>query len=844
MNENEVYKYYKIIAAAIKENGNEHFFKPLKDDILNSYNNSMISEKKLKNDWNDNLKRPFLANFFLGKLDHQKKTIDNLIFPFGINDSQQKAVETALNNQCTLIQGPPGTGKTQTILNLLANIYMQRMTVAVISKNNSAVANVVEKLSDDVDDDLNLELLIQHLGDAELTNAFVENFKATYQEKIDELSKKIKEWNLKHRINNSFVNYKDFKKVLADINSYNQMQTEFNEMKVSLERHRLFLEKQLNYFELYVSDLIKKIYKKIEENKVQKWIYKKEKWLYKKDKLSNRKRRFLKRNFNIAVKNLSELGMTGFVDFIEFHKEKSAVEIFQKKLVTFKKKYTNKEEALKHFLQYSKAEFYNSILKVLQNTEFKYEDYVWPNVGKYFMNNAKIAPIICCSANSLSGHLRDNIVDYLIIDEASQISSLDCLGVMARARNVIIVGDQKQLEQINNNDIIKQIHQVIGDVDSEIKAKYNCENNIMTVIQNVFGATVPSIMLREHYRCHPMIIDFCNQMYYNNQLISMNHDKYNNTDNPLTLIEVDTMNYVTSRVGGTMTSKPECNQVLNLVRSKKYQSGQLGIISPYRGQVNFLQDKLSKNAVTCKVNTIHKFQGQGCDEIIFCTTTDSDNDIVKFVGTREMINVMVSRAKDKLTVIAPDKIVNNHEIKSDLNELINYIKARDAKIEVHQMGIFSSLSYSNIKNTLQKYQELISKDKPITEVIIRDYLIDYKNRNNLRIEIYSHYRLKYLIKNQTGFNGREKSFINHPWSHVDFLLVDKISNQPVCVIEVDGKMHETEKVMFRDNIKDTALKNNKIPIIRLKTNPREGDVKTFEQLETVFKQMIAKGIMK
>jgi very-short-patch-repair endonuclease len=76
------------------------------------------------------------------------------------------------------------------------------------------------------------------------------------------------------------------------------------------------------------------------------------------------------------------------------------------------------------------------------------------------------------------------------------------------------------------------------------------------------------------------------------------------------------------------------------------------------------------------------------------------------------------------------------------------------------------------------------------------------------------------------------------------LLVDKISNQPVCVIEVDGKMHETEKVMFRDNIKDTALKNNKIPIIRLKTSPREGDVKTFEQLETVFKQMIAKGIMK
>jgi superfamily I DNA and/or RNA helicase len=71
----------------------------------------------------------------------------NLIFPFGGNSSQFKAVENALNNQISVIQGPPGTGKTQTILNIIANLLIAGKTVQVVSNNNSATANVLEKLS-------------------------------------------------------------------------------------------------------------------------------------------------------------------------------------------------------------------------------------------------------------------------------------------------------------------------------------------------------------------------------------------------------------------------------------------------------------------------------------------------------------------------------------------------------------------------------------------------------------------------------------------------------------------------------------------------------------------------
>ena len=69
-----------------------------------------------------------------------------LLFPFGSNLSQFKAVKNAILNQISVIEGPPGTGKTQTILNIIANLLYQNKSVAVVSNNNAATQNVFEKL--------------------------------------------------------------------------------------------------------------------------------------------------------------------------------------------------------------------------------------------------------------------------------------------------------------------------------------------------------------------------------------------------------------------------------------------------------------------------------------------------------------------------------------------------------------------------------------------------------------------------------------------------------------------------------------------------------------------------
>lgn len=93
-----------------------------------------------------------------------------IYYPFGCNASQKKAVETALTHQVSIIQGPPGTGKTQTILNIIANLLMADKTVLVVSHNNSAVENVLEKL-----DGEGLGFIVAKLGNKKNKEAFIAN---------------------------------------------------------------------------------------------------------------------------------------------------------------------------------------------------------------------------------------------------------------------------------------------------------------------------------------------------------------------------------------------------------------------------------------------------------------------------------------------------------------------------------------------------------------------------------------------------------------------------------------------------------------------------------------------
>lgn len=102
------------------------------------------------------------------KAGHLKHT-GALIYPFGCNASQKKAVAAAFERQISVVEGPPGTGKTQTILNIIANIISAGKSVIVVSNNNSAILNVQDKL-----EKYDCAFIVASLGSRKNKQTFIE----------------------------------------------------------------------------------------------------------------------------------------------------------------------------------------------------------------------------------------------------------------------------------------------------------------------------------------------------------------------------------------------------------------------------------------------------------------------------------------------------------------------------------------------------------------------------------------------------------------------------------------------------------------------------------------------
>ena len=162
-----------------------------------------------------------------------------IIYPFGCNESQKKAIKTSLEYSISLIEGPPGTGKTQTILNLISNLLIDKKTIAVVSNNNSAVENVFNKLKDN-----NLDYLVAFLGKKDNKKKFIENQK--YRKlpkgkvfKEDEIKKlKNKIINLNKELDLSFKKNIELSEVSEKLNN---LKLEFEYFKKS---HNEFFRKK------------------------------------------------------------------------------------------------------------------------------------------------------------------------------------------------------------------------------------------------------------------------------------------------------------------------------------------------------------------------------------------------------------------------------------------------------------------------------------------------------------------------------------------------------------------------------------------------------------------------
>ena len=97
------------------------------------------------------------------------------------------------------------------------------------------------------------------------------------------------------------------------------------------------------------------------------------------------------------------------------------------------------------------------------------------------------------------------LFDLVLFDEASQITTWDAVGAIARGKNVIVVGDPKQMPPSNNFGRKE-------DEDSD-------EGDLESILDQALAARLPHLRLTGHYRSrHETLIAFSNSHYYENQL--------------------------------------------------------------------------------------------------------------------------------------------------------------------------------------------------------------------------------------------------------------------------------------------------------------------------------------
>lgn len=736
-----------------------------------------------------------------------------LLFPFGCNASQAKAVKNAFEKQISVIQGPPGTGKTQTILNIIANILLRNQTVMVVSNNNSATTNVLEKLQK-----YGIGFIVAPLGRRENKEHFIENQPTIPQELYSwelsptdrtkakqeaslALSKVQNVFSLQEELAECKQEIKDVELEWEHFKADNNVSDDTYRPKAGIKSKRL-MRLWLDYQTLVEDGALG-----LHQNKFVRWI--KLKWLN------------FTRKYILGIKSpISESNLQPVITELQ-------TLYFHVRLQELSRRISDIESEL----QLADADkliegLTSSSLALLKDKLFdNYRD-----IKRLVLNETKDIrihseefckqyPVVLSTTFSARTAIPDQVYDYIIMDEASQVSIETGTLALTCAKNAVIVGDTMQLPNVvTEEDRIK-----LNGIFNEFKVAqgFNCAD--YSFLQSVC-AIIPNVeqtLLREHYRCHPTIINYCNHRFYGGNLLIMTEDHHES--NVMTAIKT-----VPGHHEYNHYNQREIDVVKEEILPQLENLDDVGIIAPYNNQVN----QFNQQVHSVEAATIHKYQGREKDTIIMSVT---DDQITDFSDDSNLINVAISRAKKRFCLVVSG---NEQEHKGNISDLIDYIAynnltVTDSKISSIFDYLFSHYTHERMQ-FLAGHRKISEYDSEnITFSLIEKILSDYPELNHLGV--FCHTPLRNVIRDWSLLNEQERNYISHYSTHLDFLIINHVTKKPVLAIETDGYTYhndETEQHQ-RDLLKNHILEVYGLPLIRLRTNESGEKEKILSALESI-----------
>ncbi|WP_104088083.1 AAA domain-containing protein [Arthrobacter sp. GMC3] len=725
---------------------------------------------------------------------------DQLIFPFSSNLSQRAAVQTCLSNPVSVIDGPPGTGKTQTILNLIANIISTPgATVGVVSFNNAAVDNVREKL-----EKAGFGHVVAGLGRSEKrAEFFAEQSPRNAQVAALANSPKVP---------------MPTDEQIADVDRRLQLLQETERQLAQLRQQRDAYQLELRHFSQHLlrhepANLEGLPLLKQSSGLILDYLAETAQWR----EGDGPFRRLFRR-----VRGYFRYGSTKSID----PGDTDTVLGLQRAY------YSNKIGELQHQIEQAERTLTAGGLASLAQehqllsvqafraglhqrySKLSRQIYEPTSYKRLFASFAQDYPVILSTCHSLGRSLPDGyLLDYLIIDEASQVDLLAAGLALKSARNVIVVGDLRQIQHISNQSAYD------GAAAAPAPAYDYLHHNILSSMIALYGDTLPRTMLREHYRCDPAIIGFCNKKYYNGQLVPFTMTEPG--EHPLRVVRTVAGNHMRAHREGGRSNQREIDVVAQEVIQQFFAETDpeaIGIATPYRLQAN----KLNQQLVGIEASTVHKFQGREKDVVIMSTVLDETTDGrqgLQFVDDPHLVNVAVSRAAKQFVLVTNRAMLPKSR---HLRDLIDYIRYHDPEQEVFDSSVVSifDLLYRDYSPRLRPLADQLQKRSEFASENIAWTLLNriLAEESYADFTVVDQVVLHNLLPDLSKLTPEQAAYVKRR-ATIDFVVYNRISNKPAFAVEVDGfAFHENNPAqLIRDALKNAICSTHQIPLLRLTT---------------------------
>ena len=590
------------------------------------------------------------------------------ITPLSLSDSQERVIRNVENSKLIAVQGPPGTGKSQTIVNLVAHLIANGKTVLVASRMDKAVDVVADRLNDlgapylalragrmNYQKQLSFQLQELTSGKFELDND-VEDFifadlkdmkqhldcLRETESKCEKILKLEKDWHdLKDEIQQQTVNVGEMEYIhrplkKSEIDNINDV---IRALSDNMEKSGFFasfanmsnlrqLKKILDIkdFEVEPENLDRL---KVELDFItQKWRLRKiESDIQKIGNLHvmmEQIRQMKKKQKYLAVNILKSTRRESLKALLRDAKKVRRIKVHSMALVERRKKKTN---------------------QIMEEEDFK------PLLDAF--------PCWCVTTYAVSDSLplKPGMFDVAIIDEASQCDIASCFPIMYRAKRTVVVGDDKQLPHLSFLEKAKEQSFLSQyGIPEKYQLMWRFRTNSMFDLADYYSMN--SVMLDEHFRSLPPIINFSNHEFYNDRIRVMKKDSLE--DNAIDIIKVPD-----GKVDMDATrNRPEIEALVKtlheiIIEDEKKNPDNpvsIGIISPFRAQVEQLKISVPKvlsdymiKKHRIEIGTAHTFQGDERDIILmsWAFANNSYPQSITFLQKPNLFNVAITRARLK-----------------------------------------------------------------------------------------------------------------------------------------------------------------------------------------------------